>query len=100
MKRIVMVALLLLVCLSSSALAQNLKAYDNFNGTFINPSKWSTFPGGCPSFSVLECVRAIQNGQLRLAVRGYGATSSNQGSQFGASELHFINPTPIKTIST
>ena len=98
-KRTVTLVLSLFVCLSFPAQAQNFVPYDSFNGTFINPSKWSTFPGGCPSFSVLECVREIQNAQLRLAVRGYGATDSNEGSQFGASELHFINPTPIKAIS-
>jgi len=32
-------------------------------------------------------------------VRGYGATNSNQGTQYGESELHFINPTAIRTIA-
>jgi len=75
-KRTMTIVLSLFVCLSFSAQAQNLVPYDSFNGTFINPSKWSTFPGGCPSFSVLDCVREIQNTQLRLAVRSYGATNS------------------------
>jgi hypothetical protein len=32
-------------------------------------------------------------------VRNYGSTSSNNGNQYGPSELHFINPAPIKTIA-
>jgi hypothetical protein len=52
--------------------------YDNFTQRFLDPTKWSTF-GACFTFSFLECVREIQNGQLRLAVRNYGSTSSNNG---------------------
>jgi hypothetical protein len=33
-------------------------------------------------------------------VRGYGAIDSNQGGQYGESELHFIRPATIKSIAT
>lgn len=93
-------ACLLYVCLSAEAQSpQELSLYDNFNQQFLNPNKWAT-SSPCFTWSVLECVREIQNGQLRLAVRGYGATDSNQGNQYGESELHFTNPTPIKSIAT
>lgn len=75
-----------------------LVLYDNFNQKFLDPTKWSTF-GACFTFSFLECVREIQDGHLRLAVRNYGATNSNDGNQYGPSELHFINPAPIRTIA-
>ncbi len=92
-------ACLFCVCFSAQAQSsQELSIYDNFNQQFLNPSKWAT-SSPCFTWSVLECVREIQNGRLRLAVRGYGATNSNQGTQYGESELHFINPTPIRTIA-
>ncbi len=90
----------ILVCFSLQAQAQESSVlYDNFNQTFLDPTKWAT-SSPCLFQSVLECVREIQNGKLRLEVRGYGATNSNQGVQFGESALHFINPTPIRGIAT
>lgn len=92
----------LLVSLSYMLHAQqppsNLALYDNFDERFLNPSRWS-LSGACASRSVLECVREIQDDKLRLAVRSYGATDSNQGNGFASSELHFPNPIPIKTIA-
>jgi hypothetical protein len=75
-----------------------LMLYDNFDERFLSPSKWSPY-GACFTWSVLECVREIRDGRLRLAVRNYGVTTSNQGSQYGPSELHFVNPAPIKAIA-
>jgi len=77
----------------------NLVLYDNFDDEkFLNPAKWSLY-GACFTWSVLECVRAIEDDRLRLAVRTYGAMNSNQGNTYGPSELHFTNPTPIRTIA-
>ena len=89
------------VCLSHKAYAQSssLVLYDNFDETFLSPAKWSPY-GACFTWSVLECVRVIQDDRLRLATRNYGATNSNQGVQYGPSELHFSNPTPVKSIAT
>jgi hypothetical protein len=67
-------ACLLCVCFSAQAQSsQELSLYDNFNQQFLNPNRWAT-SSPCFTWSVLECVREIQNGQLRLAVRGAGAT--------------------------
>ncbi len=103
MRRSVIVCLVLVACLSRMAYvrasASDLVPYDNFKQKFLDPTKWSTF-GACFTFSFLECVREIQDGKLRLAVRNYGSTNSNDGSQYAPSELHFINPAPIKTIAT
>lgn len=101
---ILALSLVLLVSLSHMLIAQqpssNLVLYENFDDKrFLDPTKWSTY-GACFTWSVLECVREIQDDRLRLAVRNYGATGSNEGVQYGPSELHFINPTPIRTIAT
>lgn len=66
-----------------------LRLYDSFTGPFISPSKW--YPLGQCGGPVLECVREIQDDQLRLRVRGYGATNTNDGSQYGGSGLTFVN---------
>jgi len=84
--------------LSNKVYAQsptNLVLYDNFDERFLNPAKWSLYPA-CFTGSVLECVREIQDDKLRLAVRSYGVTNSNQGNGYGPSELHFTNPTAIR----
>ena len=93
----------LLVSLSHMLYAQqpssNLALYDNFDERFLDPAKWSPSFGAC-GWHLLECVREIRDEKLRLAVRVYGTTSSNQDVQYGASELHFSNPTPVKGIAT
>ena len=76
----------------------SLVLYDSFDERFLNPAKWS--PSGACSWSVLECVREIQDEKLRLAARNYGATTSNDSVQYAPSELHFSNPTPVRTIAT
>jgi hypothetical protein len=97
--------LVLCSCFASLALAQttqppaNLVLYDNFDETFLSPAKWSPY-GACFTWSVLECVREIQDDQLRLAVRSLGSTNSNQGNAYGPSELHFNSPAPIRSIAT
>jgi hypothetical protein len=100
--RVLTLCFVLFAYLSHAVYAQRpssgLVLYDNFNQKFLDPTKWSTF-GACFTFSFLECVREIQDGKLRLAVRNYGATNSNDGNQYGPSELHFINPAPIRTIA-
>ncbi len=60
-----------------------LRLYDNFNQGFIDPSKWTAiWQCGPPA---LECVREIENGQLRLRIRSYGANNSNSGTQYSNS---------------
>lgn len=92
-------ALVLLALALSQASVAQLVLYDNFSERFLDPSRW--IPNStCSTFSTLECVREIQHDGLRLTVRNYGATNSNQGSQFGLSELHFTNPASIRAIAT
>jgi len=63
-----------------------LQVYDNFdNSRFLDPSKWLA-QWQCGG-TVMECVREIQDDHLRLRVRAYGATDSNDGTQFGTSGL-------------
>ena len=76
--------------LNPIARAQNRKPsvlhlYDNFNQAFIDPSKWTPiWQCGPPA---MECVREIENGQLRLRVRSYGANNSNSGNQYSYSTV-------------
>jgi hypothetical protein len=62
-----------------------LKLYDNFDGRIINPSKWIPLQD-CVG-PVMECVREVEDDHLRLRVRDYGATDTNDGSQQGITPL-------------
>src|SRR3974377_1965420 len=80
----------ILACAAVSipAMAQSqsgLKLEDNFDGRIINPSKWS--PVSECIGQVMECVREVKDDHLRLRVRDYGATDTNDGSQQGISQL-------------
>jgi hypothetical protein len=74
--------------------------YDDFNRKWLDPGKWYAMDPGYPDYfeacyfstNVLECVREIQDGKLRLAVKSYGATDSNDGGQYGESKLMFAKP--------
>lgn len=63
------------------------RIYDSFSSRFIDPSKWTAV--GC-NWPVMECVREIQEDQLRLRVRAYGATDTSDGTQFGSSGLNIV----------
>lgn len=47
----------------------------------------------------MECARNIQDDQLHLLVRAYGTPDSNQGNQFGVSEL-YLTSAQVTDIST
>ena len=76
--------------------------YDDFNHKWLDPTNWAAAaPNGATSnyteacyysTNVLECVREIQNGKLRLAVRSYGARNSDEGTQYGESKIIFTQP--------
>ncbi len=75
--------------------------YDDFNHKWLDPTKWAAIPDGATpnykeacyfSTNVLECVREIQDGKLRLAVKSYGARDSNEGGQYGESKIIFTQP--------
>lgn len=81
--------------------------YDQFHGAFLNSAKWLPIPtcSSTPfvdttaSVSVLDCARDIQNNKLHLMVRAFGNELSDIGRQFGPSELFFVNPNAISTIT-
>jgi hypothetical protein len=67
-----------------------LRLYESFDQKFINPAKWYS-QWQCGSPGVMECEREIQDGQLHLRVRAYGATKTNDGNQFGTSSLYLTS---------
>ncbi len=105
MKRIVVFGFLLFTVLScaaqNTAPTQGLRLYDDFNHRFLDPSKWST-GNACFTNNGLEqeCVREIQDGQLRLAHRNYGNRDTDIGFQFGSASVGFAHPAQIKSITT
>jgi hypothetical protein len=70
----------------SDKASSGLRLYDNFNQTFIDPSKWSA-QGQCGS-PAMEYAREIKEGKLRLRTRAYGATDSDTGTQFVSSGVN------------
>ncbi len=72
--------------------------YDNFNGQWIDPSRWLTGAPSCWGLS-LECVREIQNGQLRLLARNLGSNGGNSGTQWSQSDLYFPAANNITSIT-
>ena len=76
--------------------SSTLHLYDNFDDeAFLDPAKWS---GNWQCGTALECVRDIEDDALRLKVRGYGATDSSDGTQFGWSEL-YLTKNDVKDIA-
>ena len=71
--------------------------YDRFNRPWLDPARWLGGPT-CWNWQTLECVREIRNGRLRLAVGAFGRTDSDSGSEFGGSELWFVNPNGIDSV--
>jgi hypothetical protein len=61
--------------------------YDDFNHRWLDPAKWQVGPN-CWT-SGLECVREIEDGKLRLALRSFGARDSSSGVQMSDSSLPF-----------
>ena len=72
--------------------------YDNFSGQWIDPSRWLTGVPNCWGLS-LECVREIQNGQLRLLARNIGGNGGNSGTQWSQSDLYFPAASNIFSIT-
>lgn len=64
--------------------------YDDFNHKWLDPAKWQV--GNPQCWATLECVREIKDGQLRLAVRDFGATNSDSGIAWSSPEVRFIDP--------
>ena len=84
--------------LTSSAHAQISLVYDNFNSHWLDPTRWTPGPN-CGGGGALDCVREIQNGQLRLSIRNSGTTNSDSGSQVTTSDLAFKSKVPYRAIA-
>lgn len=96
MKRLSPVGCALLVCLAwLPAHAEGMRIYDHFQGNDIDPDKWIT-PPMCGPTAI--CAREVQNGHLRLAVRGYGAEEPPGEVTFAESQVLFAEPEAIETI--
>jgi len=74
------------------------EVYDNFNSKWLDPNKWTPM-GDCWGGKALECVREIQDGKLRLAIRGVGDRNSDSGDQFASSFLGFNSAVPFHSIT-
>jgi hypothetical protein len=72
--------------------------YDDFNQEWLNPAKWRPMYPNCWG-NVLECVREVRDGKLRLAVRNFGDTTSDSGIQFSESEVYFVDPNAVTSIT-
>ena len=81
-----------------SQLSWSEKLYDNFNGKWLDPTKWQAANPSCWG-NILECVREIQDGKLRLALRSFGASNSDSGVQWSESEVYFVNPNALTSIT-
>jgi hypothetical protein len=71
--------------------AQTWEVYDNFDGPLINPNLWygNWIQAGT---SALEFERQIQNGQLRLWIRGYGSTFTDGDTNWGMNTVNITRP--------
>ena len=92
--------LVCLCCMAVSCFGQVVvqsRYYDTFNERWLDPNKWlATYPN---CWGTLECVREIQNGKLRLAVRDFGTTNSDAGVQWSESPMFFVNPNIVTSIT-
>ena len=71
--------------------------YDTFSTKWLDPTKWDVNYAP-PCERTLECVREIQNGQLRLVLRNFGV-NSDSGDQWSWTGLTFINPNTVYSIT-
>ena len=93
-----------MLTLATNCLAQNQSSnsvshvYDDFSEKWIDPARWLTGSPGCWGLS-LECVRQIRDGQLNLAARNIGSNAANSDTQWSQSDLFFVNPNNITSIT-
>lgn len=75
--------------------AQQWEVYDTFKAPLINPDLWwsNQGPGAC--HLALECERVIENGNLRLRIRGFNDSRSNDGDVWSENGLVVANPTAV-----
>ncbi len=108
-RRYVVPALLLtfVIVLAIPALAQGQgqgkdkwdSYYDTFSETWLDPAKWIPGAPNATPASILECIREIQDGRLRLEARNIGDTSSDSGFQYSDNDVRFTNPNEINSMT-
>lgn len=93
------ILLVVLVGVQASA-QQTLVLFDDFKETFLDPSLWVGIESRQdPGIQMLESVRQIQGGKLRLLNRVYtNNTASDTGSFYGATRLLFKDGVGITAI--
>jgi hypothetical protein len=90
--------LVVIFFVSLSCAAQTKTVYDNFSQRFLNQALWFSV---CGSFSVTEnCATDVQFGHLHLARGMTGNQDSDSGTNYGQAGVFFLNPVPIKSITT
>jgi hypothetical protein len=81
-----------------------LGLYDDFHGTQLDPAKWAgdqtaaVFSEGLPAGGLLDAVREVVLGRLRLGARHYGSPGNDNGAQTGRFRLSFFHPQPVTAI--
>ena len=93
-----------MLTVATNCLAQNQSSntvfhvYDDFNEKWIDPARWLTGGPGCWGLS-LECVRQIHDGRLYLAATNIGSNGGNFDIQWSQSDLFFVNPNNIRSVT-
>lgn len=94
----VVFAVLLVAFMSLPVLAgPELKPYDDFNGGFINPTKWRGYENA--NKIAREGVRELNNQSLRMLTKAWGDTTNNSGSLSDAQKLQIVDPIASDTKS-
>jgi hypothetical protein len=93
----VLISFLFLVSVGQAQRGGKTQVYDNFSSHWLDPVKWQAITPQCGNS--LECVREIRSGKLRLAVRNFGNTDSDDSTQWGESEVYFPDPNAVLSIT-
>jgi len=96
---LILVLLAVVPCLAQQNNPQRTHYYDTFARGTLDPNKWlATIPQAWGS--PLEVVREVKFGQLRLGIRNTGKTDSDSGAEWAETELYFVNPNHVTSITT
>jgi hypothetical protein len=97
-------ALVLTVGVLPAQAVEPLGLYDDFHGTQLDPAKWAGDQSAAITISslpvggLLDAVREVLFGRLRLGARYYGSPSLDTGAPSGRLRLSFTKPAPVTAI--
>jgi hypothetical protein len=97
-------ALVLTLGVLPAQAVEPLRLYDDFQGTQLDPAKWAgdqtaaILSEGVPAGGLLDAVREVVLGRLRLGARHYGSAGNDNGTQTGRFRLSFFHPQPVTAI--